>query len=539
MKKIYLIIFLLFMSAAVKSQQVEKVTAINYYGFNGLNPTNLTVFNGKLYFFGTNDQQYVNKLMFTDGTAAGVTVVKQIDSVKQYPSLIDLTVLNSLLIFRNYHQLWKSDGTTGGTTMIKNISAPNFAPRSVVLNSKVYFDGDITNSFPVKDQLLETDGTGNGTKLVKAINPTGAAHIANMSVYGDKLYFSAHDGTGSSSSNAPWVSDGTAAGTIKLKDIVALYGSNSREFTLYNGKVYFNATDNASGSQLWVTDGTPAGTLKVTNINPTGNGLNPSSFILFNSKLFFMGIDKGAFFQLWSTDGTEAGTKLVKTDYTLRTYSGFLPNSMAVMNNKLYMSGYDSLTKTSQLWVSDGTKAGTTKVTNFAHGLSPARLYSFQNKLIMTGNDTITHAVELFVSDGTAAGTICPKPPSTGVDAFYPWQAWVPFNNSLYYRAAYGLFSDYQLCRYFETIHPGIPELTNQNLPVYPNPTNGFFTVTLPPSILKADIDVYNSTGTLISKQTASNAVNTVDLSIQTPGLYFLKVICNNRVIDSQKIIKQ
>jgi hypothetical protein len=252
-----------------------------------------------------------------------------------------------------------------------------------------------------------------------------------------------------------------------------------------------------------------------------------------------MGIDKGAFYQLWSTDGTSESTKLVKTDYSPRTYSGFLPTSMAIHNNMLYMAGYDSLTKTSQLWVSNGTKAGTTKITSFAHGLSPGRLYSFQNKLIMTGHDTINHATELFVSDGTAAGTICPKPPSTGVDAFYPWQAWVPFNNSLYYRAAYGYFADYQLCRYFETIHPGIPELTNQNLPVYPNPTNGFINITLPPSTLVADVEAYNSNGALIFRQTATNSLNTIDLTNQPPGLYFIKIISENRIIASQKIIKQ
>ncbi|MCX6249764.1 MAG: hypothetical protein NTX61_03335 [Bacteroidetes bacterium] len=58
----------------VKSQYVQKVTSINYYGINGLNPSNLTVFNEKLYFFGTDDQQYVDKLMVTpDGSAAGGT----------------------------------------------------------------------------------------------------------------------------------------------------------------------------------------------------------------------------------------------------------------------------------------------------------------------------------------------------------------------------------------------------------------------------------------------------------------------------------
>jgi len=157
----------------------------------------------------------------------------------------------------------------------------------------------------------------------------------------------------------------------------------------------------------------------------------------------------------------------------------------------------------------------------------------------MTGNDTINHAVELFVSDGTAAGTICPKPPSTGVDAFYPWQAWVPFNNSLYYRAAYGYFADYQLCRFTDTQNTGIAEQAKPVLSVYPNPTNGFFKVVLPESTLNAGIEVYNSTGTLINKQTATNGVNKIDLSNQASGLYFIKIISNNKVIGTQKIIKR
>jgi len=146
MKKHFLFFLMMLLLTAVKSQQVEKVTSINYYGYNGLNPSNITVFNNKLYFFGTNDPQYVNKLMLSDGSEAGVSVVKQIDSVKQYPSLRHLTVLNNLLIFDNYTKLWKSDGTTAGTTALANISTSS--TKYVVLNNKVYFAGDATNTNP-------------------------------------------------------------------------------------------------------------------------------------------------------------------------------------------------------------------------------------------------------------------------------------------------------------------------------------------------------------------------------------------------------
>src|SRR5674476_192103 len=136
MKTIYLFTLLCLFCTAVKSQYVEKVTNINYYGDYGLHLTHITVFNGKLYFFGTDEKNYVDKLMFTaDGSAAGVTVVKQIDTIKKYPSLRHLTILNDLLIFDNYNQLWKSDGTTTGTSSIATIATSN--ANYAVLNNKV------------------------------------------------------------------------------------------------------------------------------------------------------------------------------------------------------------------------------------------------------------------------------------------------------------------------------------------------------------------------------------------------------------------
>jgi ELWxxDGT repeat protein len=519
MKTIYLFTLLCLFCTAVKSQYVEKVTSINYSGQNGLNPSNLTVFNGKLYFFGTDNPKYLDKLMFTaDGSAAGVTVVKQIDTMTQYQSLRHLTILNNLLVFDNYQQLWKSDGTTAGTSSIATIATTDV--NYVVLNNKVYFAGDFTNPLPNNDQLCQTDGTASGTTLVKTINPTGPAHISNLFSYGGKIYFVADDGV---HNGQLWVSDGTEAGTTLLKIIDSPTTPYPNNFVGYNGKVFFSAVDNVSEGQLWVTDGTPTGTLKVTNINPGSNygGLFPRNFTLFNSKLFFMGADTTlfnqqsfyqSFYQLWSTDGTSAGTVIVKSDYTPRNGgSGFIPISMAVHNNMLYMSGYDSVSATQQLWVSDGTTAGTSKVTNSPNGFYPLRLYSFQNKLIMTAGDTVSGNEELFATDGTAAGTVCPTPPALGQYAFQTWEAWVPFNNALYFRAAYGYFADLQLCRYTETKPTGI--VNNKEIPGafalfqnYPNPFNPSTTISY--SIAKAGevkLNVYDIIGNKVASVVNEN----------------------------------
>jgi ELWxxDGT repeat protein len=253
-----------------------------------------------------------------------------------------------------------------------------------------------------------------------------------------------------------------------------------------------------------------------------------------------MGVDTVAFYQLWSTDGTTAGTVKVKTDYTPRSgYGGFMPNSMAVHKDKLYMAGYDSISKTVQLWASDGTTAGTTKVTSFPTSLYPSKLYSFQNRLIMTGGDTISKEEELFASDGTASGTVCPTPPDTwGQYPFYPWEAWVPFNGALYYKAAYSYFADYQLCRYTEN-PSGLEQQAAENISVYPNPTNGSFDVVIPTPTGNTTIEIYNSNGVLVRKQTATNSINTFDLTDYPTGLYIVNVISNYRTIASHKLVKK
>ncbi|NVO19849.1 MAG: T9SS type A sorting domain-containing protein [Bacteroidetes bacterium] len=534
MKHLSFILLFLCAFTTVRSQYVQKVTSINYYGVNGLNPSEITVFKDKLYFFGTDDPVYVDKLVYTaDGSAQGITFVKMIDSAMTYTTLVHLTVLDNLLIFNNNKQLWKSDGTTAGTSAIATlgISYGGFT----VLGGKAYFAADPASSYPLNDQLWQTDGTSSGTSLLKTINPTGPAYISRPFPFGGKLFFSATDGV---NHIQLWVSDGTAAGTVMLKKINPTGDAYPSNFTEFNGKLYFAADDGVDGTQLWVTDGTTPGTLQVTTIGSASIGLSPSVMTVYNSKLYFMGLDNGSKYQLWSNDGTTTGTVLVKADYTQRNgVSGFCPTDMAVYNNLLYMSGYDSINNANQLWVSDGSTAGTTKITTSAKGFGPGKMFPFKSRLIMTGYDTISGQEQLFASDGTLAGMVCPTPPDTwGQYPFYPWQAWVPFHDALYYRGAYSYFSDYQLCRYSETPF-GIEKPTPDDISVYPNPTSGPLDIVIPG--IKGDVflEIYDCAGMLVRKQNSNGPVISMDLSNCTAGLYILRIIRNHQIIASRKVI--
>ena len=68
-----------------------------------------------------------------------------------------------------------------------------------------------------------------------------------------------------------WKSDGTLEGTGLVKDINPggpFDKSRPREFTELDGAVYFTADDGVHGDELWRSDGTRDGTVMVKDINP-------------------------------------------------------------------------------------------------------------------------------------------------------------------------------------------------------------------------------------------------------------------------------
>ena len=86
------------------------------------------------------------------------------------------------------------------------------------------------------------------------------------------MYWWADDGT---NGRELWATDGTDAGTAMVKDIWPGSGSgaftafaNVDFWTIFNDKMYFTANDGTNGQELWATDGTDAGTAMVKNINP-------------------------------------------------------------------------------------------------------------------------------------------------------------------------------------------------------------------------------------------------------------------------------
>ena len=332
------------------------------------------------FFFTANTSAEGVELWFSDGTASGTSLVKDINpgTSGSNPGMATtscttcgLIVLNDVAYFSatngngtNGVELWRSDGTSAGTYMVKDIStgSSSSTPRGLALfgNVLLFTATDITNG----TELWSSDGTSIGTTLVKNIRASTANGMLAASpivVSGGIAYFGADEGT---NGRELWRSDGTELGTYLVKDIQPGSTAGSiTNITPYNGGVVFNAQDPTAGFEPFFSDGTSSGTVLIKDVNPTvsSSAFNTGfSFQPVGSKLFFTAKTALNGDELWVTDATSNGTYMV-ADIAAGTTSGITSQFVAVNSGKLYFAAND-LVNGPELWVSDGTSGGTSMV---------------------------------------------------------------------------------------------------------------------------------------------------------------------------------
>ena len=383
------------------------------------------------YYFAADDGIHGYELWKTNGTNTGTGLVKDIDTGFGSSSPQSFREYNNELYFvardTGGSALWKTDGTSAGMSKVMTLLSSQDATNTfnfyipsyyagntplVVYNNELYF---IANDGIHGQELYKTNGVT--TRLVKDINPgAGYSSPFYITISNGKLYFIANDGL---HGDELWKSDGTEQGTVMVKDIYpGLYGSQIFEMVDFNGELYFTPYSPDYGTELWKTDGTQVGTVMVRDINhyiSPINGSNPSGLTVVNDALYFYADDGVTGKQLWKTDGTHAGTTLVKSIFSsgFNYYYYYSNDSPAVFDNKLYFIANDG--NGDELWVSDGTDAGTSIVKNinptktFSESYGIITLYSssfkeVNGKLFFLADDGV-HGRELWASDGTSGGT--------------------------------------------------------------------------------------------------------------------------------------
>ena len=274
-------------------------------------------------------------------------------------------------------------------------------------------------------ELFRSDGTLNGTYILKDINP--GANYSNPGIgakIGDVTYFSANDGL---HSTELWRTDGTVEGTYMLKDINSGDddGSFPYYFTSIDSNVYFfamsgdnNGSSNKGEKGIWKSDGTSGGTVLLENFGDFSNTSfgAPGYLHAFGDKLMFLKDDAAGGGYQWEPwikplDGLSVKLKDIKTG---DEGSGF--KCEIILNSKCYGSA-DSWEYGSEIWVSDGTSGGTnilkdinTDISNGDNtsGSIPSYLTFAEDKFFFMAYRS-SEGFAIWKSDGTSEGTVMVK----------------------------------------------------------------------------------------------------------------------------------
>ena len=294
-------------------------------------------------------------------------------------------------------ELWRTDGTAAGTFRLFTMSESRFFAALVPFKGGLFFQG--SDSAHGAEPWF-TDGTVGGTRMIADIEPgpSGSFGYASGTVVGDRVYFPADGPEGTQ----PWVTDGTAAGTHRLVTGVALDQSTSPQaFTGVGNFVFFAAYLHDSAFNLLRTNIASGETSLVRHFEDRAPGRmwNAGGSLMFTLRN-----------ELWRSDGTEAGTtKVLGSIPTPLTYCDN-GKDFAVAGGVLYWYAF-TLEDVPELWRSDGTATGTFRLGSFpgpfAESLQTCLahyLYSAGGHLYFIGRDAV-HGAEPWVSDGTVAGT--------------------------------------------------------------------------------------------------------------------------------------
>ena len=225
----------------------------------------------------------------------------------------------------------------------------------------------------------------------------GAGELSNITELNGNMYFVAQDTFGN---EELWTSNGTQQGTSLVKDINPDGGSQIGNIMKVGGKLLFIASDNNNFDfDLFSSDGTAQGTEKIADINQSWNdGLSAQRAAKFGNTILFCTQTN-----LMSTDGTTGGTK------SLLTLTNYNPSQgYCELNGNAYFVLTDNLGKP-QLWMTNGTAQGTQLALNLGDTtnniITVDKLLAFNGKMYLVASIT-GQGSDLFAFDGNVNGTL-------------------------------------------------------------------------------------------------------------------------------------
>lgn len=388
-------------------------------GSTGSEPDRLTNVRGTLY-FSANNGTSGRELWKSNGSLGGTVLVRDILPKGGNGNPTNLTDVNGTLFFAandgtNGIELWKSDGTADGTMMVKDIrpgTRVNISPDNLVnvYGTLFFVAADATGG----RELWKSDGATEGTIRVKDILPgTSPSRISNTTAVYKTGFFSATDGV---HGQELWKSDGTEAGTVMVKDMTpGPKGSQGTggwdppmaNFTNISGTLFFTAFYNGF-YYMWKSNGTAQGTIPLQPARGPGISDPWPRFTLMNDRIYYFNGDENEYdpFGFWSMDRNGTDHQRIVSFEQEDAYNPYYPD-MAVVGNTFYISGRPDYLHGFKLVKTDGTPEGTTwlDIKTTTEGSDPNEFTHFNGRLFFRAKHSWYQQHDLWVTDGTPAGT--------------------------------------------------------------------------------------------------------------------------------------
>lgn len=258
------------------------------------------------------------------------------------------------------------------------------------------------------------------------------SYLGYSSIYtitkGDSLFFSAKENRQSYSSDILWMTDGSEAGSKRITDLndYTQKGDHTMLNT-YKGRVYYTVNGNLNCS-----DGNTVTKLK--NFG-SSNQYVLSAHVIRDTLFLMVSGAYGQNLELWKTDGTAINTQKVSTIVNGSYYYNYVSDKPSiVVDDKLYFS-LSGNNLGIELWVCDGTAAGTYMLKDIVAGSGGSNPESF----VKVGSQVLFLANNhrLWRTDGTGAGTVEVSSTIAGSSYYWAYEL-VPFNNQLYFSVYFG-----------------------------------------------------------------------------------------------------
>ena len=270
-------------------------------------------------------------------------------------------------------------------------------------------------------ELYKSDGSEQGTTLIKDIATAASSYASGFTELGDRLIFTAKN---AAYGRELWVREANGSVHLLLDVDEGTTDSGIRILGVINGLLYF--TTRVNDYQLWKTDGTAAGTSQFATLAGVSN---IDSAKILNNKLilFTRTFGGGDSHDIWVSDGTTDGTghlANLNTTYVTRTYHTIVKGTNMYFNRYSPQNG-------GELWWTDGTTI--TFVKSFDDGVSQSTIDNF----VMLGNDFyfVTRLrdtpSQLWRSDGTTDGTV-PVIADTGMSSGFYKADMTVYNDTIY-----------------------------------------------------------------------------------------------------------